>query len=178
LIVGLGIFVAILGYLVVTSLTRRNTPTFVPRPPQAGGLAGGITTDTVTIDASNSESWSYLDLDHGLSLDAPDTAGWDLALQRFRMRAAGMIHDIGPADFEAPLAQDTLLEGPARNDERGDIGHWYRYSMLSHLLEPKGHVYVLRTTENRIAKIEILSYYCPNLEAGCMTFRMRSVHSP
>ncbi len=48
---------------------------------------------------------------------------------------------------------------------------WYRYNVLSLLLEPRGHVYVVRTSERRYAKFEILSYYCPGLVAGCMTIR-------
>jgi hypothetical protein len=47
--------------------------------------------------------------------------------------------------------------------------------MFSHLLEPKGHVYLARTSDGHRVKLQVLSYYCPRLEAGCMTLRYKAL---
>ena len=48
---------------------------------------------------------------------------------------------------------------------------WYRYSMLTHLLEPAGHAYIVRTRDRRYASVQVLSYYCTGLRPGCLTLR-------
>lgn len=143
LLLGLAAFIALLGYLVASSLQRRAAPVFLPSPTgQALGTAAGP--DTVTVDARDEVAWRYVDLDSRVVLEAGDSAGWDLAVRRFRIRAA---------------------RGAA------DLGRWYSYSALSHLLQSKGVVYLVTTDEERIAEVDILSYYCPGLEAGCLTWR-------
>jgi hypothetical protein len=51
------------------------------------------------------------------------------------------------------------------------VGKWYAYSMLSHLLKSKGHVYAVWTADGRYAKLEILAYYCRDVGAACYTVR-------
>jgi len=51
------------------------------------------------------------------------------------------------------------------------VGKWYAYSMLSHLLTSKGHVYAVRTSDGRYAKLEIVAYYCRDVGAACYTIR-------
>src|SRR5205085_147496 len=45
------------------------------------------------------------------------------------------------------------------------------YSMLSHLLMSKHHVYGVRTAGGRYAKLELLAYYCRDAGTACVTFR-------
>lgn len=162
LLVGFVAFLAVMAYLLVSSLTRRRAPSFAPSPvgvPLAVSSTGGP--DTVTVDARRESEWRYLDLDLRLALAPGDSAGWDLAMQRFRIRAA---HG----------AQVIARAQNARSDLEPwspDFGHWYSYGALSHLLEPAGRVFAVRTDRGRIAQVEIVSYYCPGLEAGCLTLR-------
>lgn len=144
LLAGFVVFLAILAYLLVSSLTRRSAPSFSPSPvgvPLGTASSGGP--DTVTVDARDESEWRYLDLDAGIALAPADSTGWDLAMQRFRIRAA----------------------------QGGDLGKWYSYGALSHLLEPAGRVFAIPTGGGKVARVEILSYYCPGLEAGCLTLR-------
>jgi hypothetical protein len=133
LLIGFGIFVAAMGYLVAASLTRRVAPTFAPTMVARG--------DTLTVDATDGAAWRYVSLERGRVLTVPDTLEWDLAVRRYNVRVRG----------------------------RGELGKWYRYSLLTHLLEPKSQSYVVRPVGGRAFKLEIVSYYCPGLTAGCMT---------
>jgi hypothetical protein len=140
---GLGLFVLVLAYLIVASLTRRTAPVFEPSPV-ARALGSGEGVDTLTVEARDQERWQYVDLDRGFIAPPGDSSGWDLAIRRFHIR----------------------LAAPAR-----DLGKWYRYGMLSHLLESTGEVYPVVTGGGRSGQLEVLSYYCPGLEAGCVTLR-------
>jgi hypothetical protein len=55
--------------------------------------------------------------------------------------------------------------------ESGAMDHWYRYSFVTHLLMPGGHVYALRGADGALWKLEVVGYYCPGLVAGCLTLR-------
>ena len=175
LFLGFGIFVLILGYIVVASLTRRETPTFAPRAPREGGLNASAAADTATIDTTDPEQWRFVDLDQGRLLTSPDTAGWDVALRRYYIRASGAITDTDSGQLALTGAIPDLPQGPG--EPSGILGvestvrRWYHYSMWSHLLEPNDHVYVLRTSEGHITRLQVLSYYCPGLQAGCLTIR-------
>jgi len=175
LFTGFGIFVIVIGFLVVSSMMPREAFVFEPTP--IGPTPAPVQTllhDTVTIDSQEPTTWHFFDFDRGSIVLPPDTAGWDLAIRRFTVIAADAVADMGPAAF------DEVTEAPAagyvetsfgRDTVNAAIDRWYRYSIVSHLLEPNGHVYVVRTRESRFAKLEFLSYYCPGVVAGCLTFR-------
>ena len=143
LFLGFGLFLAVLVYAIASSLTRRSAPVFSPSPV-AVPLGHGTGPDTVTVLAQDEQAWHYLDLDRAMVLSAGDSAGWDLAIRRFHIRTA---------------------------TPPGDLGKWYTYGMFSHLLESVGTHYPVRTSGGRIASVEVLGYYCPGLEAGCVTLR-------
>jgi len=153
-----------------------TTPsTFLPRVVGiAVPLGAAPLLDTVTIDAGAESHWRYFDLERGRVADPPDTAGWDLAFERFHVIPSGEIANLGRARF------DTVRAAPAAGYVRTTLGRdtvnavtnaWYSYSYLSHLLVPKGDVYVVRTTDGHVAKLQILGYYCPGPTPGCLTFR-------
>jgi hypothetical protein len=172
LLAGFGLFVVLLGYLVVSSLTRREVPTFEVREVLSRRAAQGP--DTLTVDASASGPWRFVDLDQGRVVFPPDTATWDLAIRRFHLIASDAIADAGPVPFDElakPPADGYKGNSSGTDTTNAAIGRWYSYSMLSHLLVPKGQMYVVRTRGGRFAKLELLSYYCPGLQAGCVTFR-------
>lgn len=173
LVAGFAGFVVLLGLLVASSLIRRDAVAFPPR--EAVALVDHRSgPDTLTVDASDSDRWRFVDLDQGRAVSPPDTAGWDLAIRRFHVIAAEAIADVGAGAF--PTLAEPPASGYAANIRGSDttnpaIRHWYSYRFLSHLLVPNGHDYVVKTREGRFAKLELISYYCPGLRAGCLTFR-------
>ena len=50
------------------------------------------------------------------------------------------------------------------------MGKWFNYSYLANVLAPKPFVYLVRTHDGKYAKMRLLSYYCVNKSAGCLTF--------
>jgi hypothetical protein len=167
LLLGFALFVVAMGYLLAASLTRRSAPTFAPtvdgRVRAAGWERVG---DTLTVDARDGDDWRYLSLEGGRALSPPDTAGWELAVRRYNLVANGDVVDLGPALFDTVSA----VRGPLEANS-SIVGRWYRYSFLTHLLESTGNVYVVRTRTGRPFKVQVVSYYCPRLTAGCVTLR-------
>ena len=130
----------------------------------------------LTVDAMDGQRRQYVSLVRGRVLTPPDTVGWEIAVQRYRvitpMTAA--IADVGATTFEqarpataSPFIVTTLTTEP----ENSAIKHWYRYNLLTHLLEPNGHIYVVRAPTGAFWKLAVVSYYCPHLQAGCLTLR-------
>jgi hypothetical protein len=170
-------FLVAIVYLVAGSLTRRSAPAF-PVSPFAHARAANWQQvgDTITVDATDGERWQYLSLTRGQLLTPPDTAGWELAVQRYRVitPAAGAIADIGASTFErARPAANTgfVVTTFGSQPENTAIAHWYRYNLLTHLLEPNGHVFIVRAPAGALWRLAIVSYYCPGLVAGCLTLR-------
>ncbi|MGH7646449.1 MAG: HmuY family protein [Gemmatimonadales bacterium] len=170
------LFVVVLASIVAASLGRERVAVFDPSAARVTPLPAATTRlvrDTVTIDARDESRWQFFGFARG-PLAPPDTSGWDLAFRRFHVLVAGGVADLGETPFDqvdaAPesgyvatvLGRDTLNPAVAR---------WYRYSMVSHLLEPKRRTYVVRTRDGQYAKLEFLGYYCPGPSAGCVTFQ-------
>ncbi|MBC7791886.1 MAG: HmuY family protein [Anaerolineae bacterium] len=174
-IAGFVAFLLAVGYLIASSVAKRTVEVYEPTPSGNAHpeLVAGIS-DTVTIDAGDGKAWRFFDIDRGSLMTPPDTSGWDMAFRRFHIRAAGAMADAGQLAF-ADTPNPTLLKFETGSDGRDSsnaaIRRWYDYSMLTHLLEPNGHVFIVRTPEGRQAKLEVLSYYCRGLTPGCLTFR-------
>ena len=164
LLIGFAVFIVAMGYLIVSSLTRRTALTFAPSVTARG--------DTLTVDATDGQRWRYVSLTQRRVLSAPDTTGWEIAVRRYNVIANGDVVDLGQATFDTvrttPLAQEANSSA---------IPKWYRYSLLTHLLEPNGHVYAVRAVGGSLFKLQILSYYCPGLAAGCLTLRFAPIDS-
>jgi hypothetical protein len=174
---GFAVFLAAIAYLVASSLAKPHVTSFAPTPLSHARPAGdGPREDTVTVDASDSRAWRFFDFTRGNILVPPDTAGWDLAIRRYHVIAHDAIADLGKTTFghvsRAP-SHGYTANSVGRDTTNAAIAHWYRYSFLTHRLEPGGHVYVVRTRAGGYAKMEILSYYCTGTEPepGCVTFR-------
>jgi len=182
LLIGFGVFLLAMGYLVAASLTRRTAPTFAPtaaeRVRDSAWVRGG---DTITVDARDDRRWRYISLTLGRVLSPPDTAAWELAVRRYSVASSHEVIDFGDVDFDAlgrarDRAWAAMRVGPARVDTA--LGRWYRYSLLTHLLESARHVYVVRSPRGEHYKVQVLSYYCPGLTAGCMTLRYAPLAAP
>tara|TARA_B100000315_G_C14137890_1_gene390002 strand:- start:63 stop:350 length:288 start_codon:yes stop_codon:yes gene_type:complete len=59
--------------------------------------------------------------------------------------------------------------GPNGITENDGIARWYNYSIFTHAIKPKGEIYLVRTADNRYAKMRILNYYCEGEKSGCVT---------
>ncbi|OLC08551.1 MAG: hypothetical protein AUH42_01145 [Gemmatimonadetes bacterium 13_1_40CM_70_11] len=102
---------------------------------------------------------------------------WDIAFRRFHLIAAdgAGILDLGPVPFDS--VRELPVTGYQGNAVVGEdttnpgVGKWYAYSMLSHLLTSKHHVYGVRTADGHYAKLELLAYYCADAGTACLTFR-------
>jgi len=169
-----GAFVLLVIALLIGSLTRPELPPYtltVPRPARVGdSLVGPL---TYTLDAQATDRWRRFDFGRDAAVDS---GPWDIAFRRFHVIAApgGSIVDLGAVPFDS--VRELPLAGYVANSSGPDttnpgVGKWYAYSMLSHLLMSKHHVYGVRTAGGRYAKLELLAYYCRDAGTACVTFR-------
>ena len=158
--------------LLVTSLLigSFSEPDFPPYPL-------GPTGDTLyTLDASRGDRWQRF---HFARASVVDSGAWDIGFRRNTMLTApeaGAL-DLGPVSFDS--VHEVPGAGYARTRFESDstnpaIGKWYSYSMLSHLLATKNHVYAIRTADGRFVKLQLLAYYCRDVGAACYTLRYKT----
>jgi len=169
-----GAFALLVVSLLIGSLANPEFPAFTltePRPAPVGDSLVGPA--TYTVDASATDRWRHFDFGRNAAVDS---GPWDIALRRFHLIAApgGGIVDLGAVPFDS--VRELPAVGYAPNAEGSDttnpgVGKWYAYSMLSHLLTTKHHVYGVRTVGGRYAKLELLAYYCRDAGTACVTFR-------
>jgi len=169
--------------LVLLTLQRPSPPMYAPSPvvPDSAGEAR-VGPLLRTVDATASDRWTHFSFQAGAVVRDPGPTDWDLAFRRFQIIAnggqgffgEGGILDLGEVPFDE--VRTVPLEGYVPTAARGDsvnaaIREWYDYSFLSHLLTPRPRVYAIRTADGRLAKLELLGYYCPGAQPGCVTFR-------
>ena len=141
-----------------------------------------------TIDARSRDIWVYFDFARNavVAIQHPKTESWDLAFQRHLIRTNG--GQTNPAAQGALLRlQERALAAVVKVPDKADfvsdvhpknrpssynplIEKWFDYSYLANVLAPKALVYIVRTHDSKYAKIRILSYYCAQKSAGCLTF--------
>ena len=167
-------FLLLVASLLIGALSRPELPPYslsATTPVAVGdSLVGSV---TYTLDASAGDRWREFHFARGAVVDS---GPWDIAFRRNHVIAAvgaGAL-DLGPLTFDS--VREVPASGYAATEQGGDtvnpgIGKWYDYSMLSHLLASKHHVYAVRTADGRYAKLELLAYYCKDVGAACYTFR-------
>lgn len=194
LIAGFVVFLAVITYLVTASLLRRSLPVFEPTPAnRPADVAFASDVDTFTVDTSDPNQWRYFSFARrGLVEVRPSRARvaandggqataaeeWDVAFRRYHVVPAVAAADLGaiPLDSAPRLAVQSeawLASAFGRDTANAATARWYRYSFLTHLLESRGHVYAVRARDGREVHMEVLSYYCPGMRAGCLTVRYR-----
>jgi hypothetical protein len=169
-----GAFLLLVASLVIGSFTTPEFPPYavtVSQPAPVGDSLVGP--GTYTLDASAGESWRRFQFARNAVVDS---GPWDIAFRRHHVIAASGagIADLGAVPFDA--VREVPAEGYTptefgRDTVNPGVGKWYAYSMLSHLLTSKGHVYAVRSADGRYAKLEILAYYCRDVGAACYTVR-------
>ncbi|MGH7530899.1 MAG: HmuY family protein [Gemmatimonadales bacterium] len=166
-----GAFLLLVASLVMGSLASPEFPPYAltpaaPHPHVVGDSLVGPA--TYTLDASRGDAWRRFDFARTAVVDS---GTWDIAFRRNTVIVASgaAVRDLGAAAFEA--VAEAPPSGYVAGGPPEGLGKWYAYSMLSHLLTSKRHVYALRTSDGRYAKFEILAYYCREVGAACYTFR-------
>lgn len=159
-----GAFLLLVASLLIGSL---STPEFPPYPVTTPGAPAADS--LYTLDASRGDSWQRFDFARRAVVDS---GPWDIAFRRNNVitaPSAGAI-DLGPVSFDS--VGDVPAEGYAKTTF--EDGKWYAYSMFSHLLTSRHHVYAVRTADGRFVKLEFLAYYCREVGAACYTMRYKT----
>lgn len=176
-----GLFLLVMGGILVASMIRTDPPSFAPTTMQPRDATERFVVDTVTIDARDGASWVFFDFDVGAPVDESQIDEWDLAINRFHLVTnggsgyfghGGAIAVRAPWDsvLVAPTDGYTVTEGKLEDGAiTPALERWYDYSFFAHTLNPKDETYLVRTAEGRYAKFRILSYYCPQATPGCLT---------
>ncbi len=150
-------FVLLVASLLIGSFSKPEFPPYElgPHPDS-----------TYTLDASRGDEWHWW-------------RGGDVGFRRNHVitaPGAGAV-DLGAVTF------DSVAEAPAEgyvatsftaDTVNAAIGKWYDYSMWSHLLTSRHHVYAVRTAAGEFAKLEILAYYCRQVGPACYTIRYKT----
>jgi hypothetical protein len=182
-VVAITAMVVVAALLVALSVRRPAVPTYAPTPPAPRDAGGALVGPVLyTVDATSGDQWRYFSFRFGSVLENAGARDWDLAFRRYqvianggaRFSGNGGVMDLGRVAFadvaSAPETGYRPTEGDAEPRHPALAG-WYSYSYFSHVLTPKSRVWAVRSAEGRYAKIEFVSYYCPNLQPGCVTFR-------
>jgi hypothetical protein len=167
-----GAFLLLVVSLLIGSFTKPEFP-----PYQLGPSRDASGAEVYTLDASRGDQWQRFRFAPPRVVQ--DGGGWDIALRRNHVITApgAAALDLGAASF------DSLTEVPtdgysstvfAADSVNPAIGKWYDYSMLSHLLTSKHHLYAVRTAEGDYVAFEILAYYCREVGAACYTVRYKT----
>jgi hypothetical protein len=146
-------------------------------------LGGGVV--RTTADASDEAKMVYLDLD-GQAAVAEGEDGWDLGFRRYEVILAGGIS--GDAGVEVAIVEGTAFEQltavPEDAQWRTDAADgededtdpdlafidWYDYDFMTHLLSPKDRVYLVRSSDGAVFKLQIADYYSETGTAGFVQF--------
>jgi hypothetical protein len=185
-VIAITVVVVVAVALVALTLRPRDVPTYAPTPPAPHDVGRALVGPTVyTVDATSGERWRRFSFRLGAVVDDPSATDWDLAFRRYQIIANGGpgyagragIRDLGPVSFASVQTvpangyQETQGGRDGPDPRNPAIAGWYTYGFFSHVLDPKPHVWALRTADGRYAKLEILGYYCPGAQPGCLTFR-------
>jgi len=164
-----------------------TAPTSVTTP-----AIDSVQTVRYTVDARSKQEWMLFDFTTGELVDGDlTTPGWDIALKRTQLLTnSGVTNPSGPGGAldlgEVPLEEATVpdtasfsvdvLAGEDEDEpDNPEIGGWYSYSFIKHIVSVKDNTYLVRTGEDRDALIQFDSYYCEDEEPACITFRYQLV---
>ena len=170
-----GAFLLLVAALLMGSLRHVELPAYTPTPPAPLVVGDSLVgPGEYTVDATDNGEWQRFDFDVNSLVNTG--LGWDVGFHRNHVIAGpgAAIVNLGPVPFdsvaEAPV-DGYRANGPGKWDSNPAIGKWYDYSLISHLLTTRKHIYVVRTADGHYAKFELLNYYCMGVGTACVTFR-------
>lgn len=183
LFVVLLVFILIMATYVVGALRRPSMPAGAVTP-ESPFLVGDslVGPSTWTLDATSERDWAFFDFSRNSVVRRPGPLEWDIAVRRFHVMAnggsgfagRGGITDLGVTPLDSVVeAPESGYLATERDSTNPGMGKWYRYGYSSHLLEPNGHTFAVRTADGSYALFEIVSYYCEGARSGCFTFRYK-----
>jgi len=175
-----------------TEMVNSDDPTaatYQPTPPQPQAVGARLVGPIVyTVDARSRDVWMYFDFARGsvVAVQDPKTDTWDLTFQRYVMKTnggqtnptgQGALLSLRERDFAAvtkvPDKAEFISDVHPKNRPSSYnpvLEKWFNYSYLANVLAPKPLVYLVRTHDSKYVKMRLLSYYCANQSAGCLTF--------
>ena len=129
--------------------------------------------NTLTVDATDRENWTYISLLEGEVIDINDAATslkWDLGFKRTAVIANGGVSGSGKAGALAleDISFEDVLEAPegdyvSDTDQIATFARgngWYTYTgPPNHWILPNAVVYILQTAEGDFAKLRFIGYY-------------------
>src|SRR4051812_19860612 len=177
---GIAAMVLIVIALLVIAVRRPvNTITFEPTASaRADSVHAGAR--LFTADARDEGKWHHFSFAQARLVAPSDD--WDIAFKRFHIivnGAPGFSGNAGVVDL-GRLRFDDVISAPrtgyvgsvaGRDTASAPLTRWYGYGFSTHLLTTLDHVYAVRTTDGSYVKMQVLSYYCPGPDPGCMTIR-------
>jgi len=141
---------------------------------------------SIMIDATNEENWTYFDFSRGEQVKIHDASSleWDLAFRRGKIITnggatnkfgkAGLIN-LGEVSFDAVEnvpSKDFIADKSTRTStENPVLLQWYKYNYISHKLTARKNIYVMRTSDGKFAKVQFLSFYCADKQPGCIQMK-------
>jgi hypothetical protein len=177
-----------------------------PGPADAGGDVAPVSSVragdnvTTTVDATWPDTWVYFDFETGAEAVSPDTTGarsWDLAFQRFKVKANGGVNGTAGVEVamienrtldavDAAPASGWLLDAPDGDDGNPDPDTvfnrgedtWFSYDTGTHVLMAKPRIYVVRTADDGYFAVQVLRYYDEAGNPGFLQFRWKRVQAP
>ena len=184
-LLGVGASVLVFGAWLLWSVLRPAPPGFAPTAGASAAAAPGIL--QYTVDATDHERWVYFDFSSGaVGSTAPVSLDWDIAFRRTAVLTNGGATNprgmSGAADLGETLLQDAVpppdgfLEDAAQENggvENPALRKWYSYSLVTHVVSSKKHIYAVRSAEGEVFLLAFVSYYCDDGSSGCITFRYR-----
>ena len=172
-----------------------------PRPQEDAGTAAKVVTvaegaaNLSRVDAMSDDTFTALDLDTGAEVPF-EPAAWDLAFQRFHIRARGGASGGGGVQV-APLegtAFDAVTAAPASGwledqpdgpDANADLdtvfetaASWYTYDVMTHALTPAPTTYVVRSDQGDHFKVRVEGYYDTAGTPASFTVRWARIAPP
>lgn len=148
---------------------------------------------TAIVDATNKSAMVFFDIDEGREMKADeafDTNAWDLAFQRYTVTMnGGGGNPTGEVSVAVLKGQgwDSVTQAPASGYQQdasetvfnGVEGGWYSYDLVKHkLVTREDLLYVVRSSQGRFFKLQMLSYYDSSGTPARLSFRYQPVSPP
>lgn len=192
----LGVFASGCGEDLSSELNKNDPPLGqVGRITNSEAPNGSISTK---VDATDAMSWVYIQLATGKEVtpQAPqNSTEWDLALLRYNVKINGGVSGSGGAMVsvvtgssfdaveQAPQSGYVTDQPDSADDDMdpdygfNQLGPWYSYNVMTHILTPKDQVYVVRAPSGVHYKVQLTGYYDTAGSSGFPTFRWKALAS-